>query len=100
MIQIIHRSTYKAKRVYEDDGSEFISEFINERCYIGLKTKLNFTELRIMVRCRKERDYLNKIMPGQLYERQFNEFEGQTYTWRMKKELYDIACKYHLFPEI
>lgn len=99
MITVIHRETVKARKEYYDDGWEFVKEWLDDHGSLGPK-KLTFAELRTLGKYRMEELKGSKILKGQFYERQFNSYDGQTYTWRMKKDLYDIACKYDLFPDV
>lgn len=106
MLEVIGNKTHVARKEYYDDGWEFMGEWISSGCYIGTpywykgpRKHITFAEGRILVKYRKDRKAGNRIYPGQLYQRQFNKYDGQVYYWRMKKDLYDIACKYELFPE-
>lgn len=102
MIQAIHRQTVKARKEYYDDGWEFIDEWIRDGCCVGSFSrprKITFAEGRILVSHRR-RLQPQKIFKGDIYERQFNEYDGDTFTFRMNKALFEIACKYDLFPEL
>jgi hypothetical protein len=100
MIEIINRATYKARKEYRDDAWEFIREWISSGCpvYYG-KKHLEFKEARLLVYYKNNPKIASKILPGQQYERQFNKYDGEVYTWRTKKEFFDLACKYDLFPD-
>lgn len=101
-ITVIHSTTQTARKEYFDDGWEFIKEWIDEGLWggdvIGKQKKITFAEARILVKHRN-RPKPYKILPGDMYERQFNNYDGQVYTWRMNRQLYELACKYDLFPE-
>jgi hypothetical protein len=103
MVEVISSTEHKAKKVYNDDCWEFISEWIGEGCPVGTikkPEKITFSEARMLVKYRRDYKSAGKIQIGQVYVRQFNKYEGDAYTWRAKKELYELACKYDLFPEI
>lgn len=58
--------------------------------------KLSFAERRILITYERNN---RRIMPGELYVNQFNKYEGDTYTWRAHKGIYDLLCKHGIFPE-
>lgn len=88
-ITVIHSSTQKAKKEYECGLAEHVGEVEFPR------GKMKFGEIRSLVIYHRNK---RRIKPGDLYVRQFNEYEGDTYTWRGKKDIYDLLCKYDLFP--
>lgn len=102
-LTVIQSKTYKAKNEYVDDGSEYIEEWIGGGCYVGRRNgkerRITFAEGRVLVKYRKDKRHLRRIYKGDLYERQFNNMDGDVFTFRMKKDLFDICCKYDLFPE-
>lgn len=98
----IHRTAPIARKEYNDDGWEFINEWIVGGCCVGTfkhPMKITFAEARLCVAF-KNRPKPWRILKGDRYERQFNSYDGHTYVWRMNKKMYDLACKYDLFPEI
>lgn len=96
-IKVINHAEHIARKEYRDDGWEWFSEWINYGCHTGDK-KLTFSEGRAIIKARdSEKPYM--IKPGDKYVSQFNKYEGSVYTWRMKFDLYEIACKYNIFPE-
>jgi hypothetical protein len=102
-LQVIHSTAQKARKTYHDDGWEFISEWISGGCYVGTfrrPQKITFGEARILVGYKKDNKRAYKILPGDMYQRQFNSCDGDTFTFRMKQDLFTMACKYDLFPEI
>ena len=98
---VIHRKVTKAKKEYNDDGWEWIKEWIDDGCCVGTyrkPQKITFAEGRILV-AHRNKPKPHKILPGEVYQHQFNKMDGDTYTFRMNQKLYEIACKYDLFPE-
>ena len=106
MIDVISNTTQKAKKEYYDDAWDFIQEWISGGCWVhgernnSPRKHITFTEGRFLAKVRRGEIKGSKILVGQEYVRQFNKYEGDTYTWRTKKEFYDLASKYDLFPEI
>lgn len=103
-LTIIHHQVTTARKQYADDGWEFIDEWISGGCCVRrhcLDTRrITFSEGRILVSYRNGQKNGGVIEKGDRYVRQFNNYDGDVYTWRMKEELYNIACKYDLFPEL
>lgn len=97
-VTVIHSGTFKARKTYNDDGWDTIQEFDGPS--LG-DPKLTFAEKRTLVKYRRWKGQQpHKILPGQMYERQFNNMDGDVYTWRTKKEFFDLMSKYDLFPDI
>lgn len=97
-ITVIHSETLKARKAYYDDGWDMIQEFEGP---MMKDPKLTFAEKRMLVKYKRWKGTFSaKILPGQLYVRQFNNMDGDTYVWRTKKEFFDLANKYDLFPDI
>lgn len=97
MIQTIHKSTQKARKIHYDDGFEmYLEKWIDEGFYLPKNRKVSFSHYRDIV------NYLKKhrrsiIEKGEEYVRQFNTDGGDTWTFRMNKKMYDIAHEYNLF---
>jgi hypothetical protein len=97
-VTVIHSGVFKARKTYNDDGWDMISDWDGP---YGDDPKITFAEKRMLVKYTRQKGHQpNKILPGQLYERQFNNMDGDVYTWRTKKEFYDFARKFDLFPDI
>lgn len=98
--QIIHKSVTKARKEYPDDGWEDIQNW-NGWSEKNTQRPLPFSERRMLVKyTRQKGNKGHRILKGEIYERQFNSYEGDTYVWRTKKVFYDFLCKYDLFPEL
>jgi len=101
MTETIHSGIYTARKKYRDDLWDEITEWIDSGYYVpgkyvGTPGKISFADARILVKWRNDPN--NKwILPGMKYERQFNKYDGNTRTLRMRKEMYDIACRYDVF---
>jgi len=93
MIEVISSAEYRAKKEYNDDGWEYITE-------CGWFVGISFAQKRALVKYRKDRHAGRKILPGDLYVRQFNKCDGTTYVWRTKKVFFEIICKLDLFPDV
>lgn len=90
---IIHIGTYTARQIYIDEGWEYINEWINNGC-----DGVSFSDGRVLVNYKNSMSYIRiNINNGDKYVRQFNIQDGETFVFRMKKDLYDIAVKYGLF---
>lgn len=96
MIDIISHTIQVAKKEYFDDGWELVSEWNG---YVPPKAKITFADKRLLVKWRNNYKAMGRIYPGQSYVRQFNKMDGDTYTWRTKKEVYDFCSKFSLFDE-
>ena len=103
MVTTIKESTHKAKKLFRDNGFEDFREYFMERAYRYIpshwgREKLRdqlptFSELKAVLSVlKKEKAWL--IKPGDVYVYQFNTQDGDTWTWRMNKVLYDFACKH------
>lgn len=103
MINVIHHSEQVARKDYHDDGAEWIHEWIQGGCYIPAQypkiKKPTFSEYRILVSFRNNPSKY-RINKGEKYVRQFNNIDGDTFVFRMKSDLYNLANKYDLFPEV
>lgn len=116
-VQVIHSTAQIARKEYYNDGRDDFMEWIRGGMFIGYHQKkisteyggyswindiawpkkLPFCDLRIIVQMRAE-DY--RIKNGTLYRRQFNSYDGDAYTWRSREDMYQLMCKYDLFPEV
>lgn len=101
MIQVISARTFTARKPHRCDGYEEILEWIYHGCMVekGVKCKYNkvsFSDYRTIVKWKNDiNNFL--ILPGMIYERQFNKMDGEAYTFKMRKDMYDIFCKYDLW---
>lgn len=99
MTQIIHNSTQKARKQYDDDAYWLICEFVDDISHLGLRKKFSFAELRLMVTIKQRRPEARYIMPGDSYVRQRNKMDGDIFTFKAKEAFHDFCCKYDLYPE-
>lgn len=90
MIEIIHQSEQKARKSYRCDACNFLFEF--EPRDLGL----TFSEMREMVKAR-QKGY--RILPGEVYVRQFNKDGGDTWVFRAIPAIDKICVKYDLYRE-
>lgn len=81
-VQVIHR----ARRSYDCDLAGFVGD-------VNFPRGMKFSEIRQLIIYQRNR---RKILKGDTYVRQFNILEGDTYTWRANKAIWDIFCKYDL----
>lgn len=107
MIEVIQDSVHKAKKEYTDDAWDYIQEWISDGCPIQLgrynnspRGHLTMSEARYLVQVRNKTIKPHKILPGQMYRRQFNKYEGSAYVFRTKEEFYQLCVKYNLWPEL
>lgn len=96
-IIVISSKTRTDRKVYADDGFDYINDWIGYGCYTG-NTKLSFSEWR-SIALFKENVEARYITAGEKYECQFNKMDGIVYTFRMKADLFKIASKLDLFVE-
>lgn len=94
MVECIHHSIHKARKQYYDDAYEWIEQFIQYKNYQDCK--IPFGEMRVLAKFRTDRKWALKIMPGQVYESQFNKMEGQAFYFRLKIE-FKVFFKYGVF---
>lgn len=99
MAQVIHNSTQKARKKYDDDAYEFIRELVDDISHWGLRKKFLFAELRLMVTIKQRRPEARYIIPGDSYVRQRNKMDGYIFTFKAKEAFHDFCCKYDLYPE-
>lgn len=104
MIEVISDGVFKAKKEYRDDAWEFIQEWIDSGCPVYndnsyKRGHITFAEGRFLVQVRNHTITPHRIKPGQMYRRQFNKMDGDTYTFRAKVEFFDLCSKYELWPE-
>lgn len=83
----------KARKDYRDDSAEFIIDCLADIRRGGC---LSFSELRSVARL-KANNW--KILKGQLYERQFNEMDGNIYTFRTLPDILKLCLKHKLYPD-
>ena len=89
MVEVIHSSEPIARKDYPCEASYFIREG-------GTLDYMTFSEKRVFARAKSQ---AFKIIKGQKYMRQFNKYEGDTYTFRAIPEVHSICAKYDLYPE-
>jgi hypothetical protein len=82
-----------ARRDYYCMASDFIRECILANRY---DYKLTFTEWRKIIAMR-EKNW--KIPKGEPYIWQFNNQDGEIFTFKANKEMHDICAKYDLYGE-
>ena len=93
MITVIREETIKkARKDHSCDACVFLRENIGELD----KGTLTFSELRAVARA-KANGY--KIKKGESYKSQFNEMDGDVYTFKYIPEISAICFKYNLYPE-
>jgi hypothetical protein len=88
-ITVIRQSEHRSKKERYCGLSEHVGEVDFPR------GKLSFSEIKSLVIYQRNK---RKIMPGDIYVSQFNKYEGETYTWLAKKDIYNLLCKHDLFP--
>lgn len=94
-MNIIHAGTYKARKKYKCNSCEdFTNNLSIER---GDITHMTPDEQEVM----KQAILIDKgfINIGEVYERQFNSDDGDTWTWRAKIGVSAIMSKYKLHSE-
>ena len=84
MIQQIRSSIHKARKEYDDDGWEFLDNWISERGYRD--EKVPFSLMRTLVKAKNNPSWARRIIPGQTYQSQFNKCDGDAYYFRIKTE--------------
>jgi hypothetical protein len=90
MGSLIAQKTIKARKEYSDDSADFL----NMDDWWRSSGKLKFSELRSIAKL-KANNW--KILPGQMYVRQYCEQDGLTYTFKSLPEILAICLKHHLF---
>lgn len=90
MVECIRSSVSRSKIERPCDLSEHVGNIDFPR------DVLSFGEIRILVSYHRNK---RRIMPGELYVRQFNKYEGDAYTWIAHKGIFDLLCRHKLFPE-
>ena len=116
-MSVIHQSVQIARKDYWNDGRDDFNDWVSDGMFIGYEKKklenkyggyswiddhskpkkVAFSDLRIIVQMRRENYAIKK---GTLYRRQFNSYDGDVYTWRTREDMYQLMCKYDLFPEV
>lgn len=84
---------YKARKDHNDDSAFSIVESMH---YIRTCKKLTFTEMRAIAELKAN---VWKIKKGQLYEAQFNEMDGECYTFKTLPAISKICQKLKLYEE-
>lgn len=103
MAECINSAIHVAIIRHVDDGYDYIYQWIDNGCYVRKTNrckfnKVSFADFRTIVNWKNDPN--NRwIMPGMLYERQFNKMDGHTYTFKMRKDMAEIASKYDLFND-
>jgi len=88
MVRIISQSTPVARK----DHSCMACESINDQGCEGL----SFADLRKVVEAKKNGF---KVKKGDIYVRQFNEFEGRTYTFIAIPAMHEICLEYDFYAQ-
>jgi threonine aldolase len=89
----IHTSVYKARKNYRDDSADFIIEAMD---WIRTGGELSFSELRAIAAL-KANNW--QILKGQIYEKQFNSYEGQVYNFKTLPEIGKLCSRHGLYGE-
>lgn len=84
---VLNNRVLKARKIYYDNGLEQVENAIDI---------LNFSDRMYIYKLKKKRGY--KIQIGETYLRQIGVYEG-FYTFRTTPKIFDIICKYKLFPD-
>jgi len=90
MVECIRSTVSRSKKERYCDLSEHVGNIDFPR------GKLSFTELRTLSIYHRNK---RRIMLGDLYVSQFNKYQGDHYTWRAHKGIYDLLNRHGLFPE-
>lgn len=85
----ISTAIFKARKDYHDDSYEWLEPFLHERLY-GSRWQLSFSDWRTIAKL-KANGW--KIKKGQVYERQYNVQDGETYTFKSLPEIVKICQK-------
>lgn len=97
-VELSRQTEPKARREYSCDCYEqIIQEWVSNGCWLDKGRKVSFGDLRKLIIAKREGF---KILKGTTYINQRNLYDGQFYTWRSRKDLFEIACKYNLDFEI
>lgn len=97
-VEVINHGQFVARKKYSDDGWEDVFNWVDAGMWTGDKPELTFEE-KLSIACMVKTGSRHIIEKGELYIRQFNKMEGDTYTWRTKKVFYDLIVRYDLFAE-
>lgn len=93
MVRNICTKIYKARKDHNDDSAFLIVESLD---YIRSCGKLTFTEMRAVAQLKAN---VWKIKKGQLYEAQFNEMDGDIYTFKTLPTIAKVCQKLKLYEE-
>lgn len=93
MAYSISTTLQRARKDYRDDSAEFI---IDSLPYPRKRERLTFTEWRAIAKL-KANGW--KILKGQVYEKQFNNIDGDVCTFKTLPDIGKICSKYKLYPE-
>lgn len=96
-ITVIKSTEHIARKKHIDDGRDYINDWIGYGCWTHGEN-LTFSEWRSIAKF-KQSSTTNYILPGEKYTCQFNTMYGELYTFKMKTDLFKIACKLDLFAE-
>lgn len=85
-----------------DDGYDLLynSDIFRDLKEPEIFNKLSVDEFDQLQYYANNHDAAIAISPGDLYERQFNEYDGDTYVWRTKAIFMKIITTFDLFPDI
>ena len=81
----------KARKDHPDDSAHWINEDFN---YLRSGKKLTFSELRAIAELKANNWMIKK---GQLYERQYNVQDGETFTFKSLPAIVKICQKLDLY---
>ena len=95
MIEIINERECVARKDHLDDLYEYIQEWM---CNSRLRGCSNISEYRIILNyLKKEKPYI--IKKGELYTRQFLTNKEICYSFKFRKEIFNIFLKYNNFDD-
>jgi hypothetical protein len=89
----ISRKIVKANKDHHDDSAEWLESILHERLWSS-EWQLSFSEWRSIAKL-KANGW--KIKKGQLYERQYNVQDGETFTFKTLPEIAKICQKLDLY---
>lgn len=89
LVTVICQTTHKARKAFVCGLAEHAGE-------VHWPRGMAFSELRSLVTYQRNK---RRVVPGDTYVRQFNEYEGDTYVWKARKDIFEIFCKYGLLRE-
>jgi len=97
-IEVLRETTQKARKEYDDDGYEWVREYIDYRGWTDGPPKPTFAEYRLLVWVKNNPKEARTIFVGQEYLKQTNKFDGQISDYRTKKNLHALCVRLKLYP--